>query len=165
MSFRKFAASICFLITLAFVPMFAGGSKKGTQYAVLIAVAKYAKTDQWKPLPYTIDEMAEFQAVLLDTGFAKENVEFLHDKQTDDKLRPTAANLVKKIKLMLDEIGPELKRLDMFAPRNPKGAAESFEPAEPGIAKRVQRGGSKKRWPAAAGAIRRTAAITWFFAA
>ncbi|MBI1831919.1 MAG: DUF1080 domain-containing protein [Planctomycetes bacterium] len=92
---------------LAATPMLGGGSKKGTQYASLVAVSKYGKTDQWRPLPYTIDEMKEFRDVLLDTGFAKENIEFLHDQQTDDKRRPTAANLVKKIKLMLDEIGPD----------------------------------------------------------
>jgi formylglycine-generating enzyme required for sulfatase activity len=31
---------------------------------------------------------------------------------------------------------------DIFAPRNPKGPEESFDPFEPGIPKRVQRGGS-----------------------
>src|SRR5207249_3706946 len=31
-------------------------AQRGTQYALLIAVSKYAKNDQWKPLPYTIDE-------------------------------------------------------------------------------------------------------------
>jgi formylglycine-generating enzyme required for sulfatase activity len=34
------------------------------------------------------------------------------------------------------------KYLDILARRNPKGPATSFDPAEPGIAKRVQRGGS-----------------------
>jgi formylglycine-generating enzyme required for sulfatase activity len=34
------------------------------------------------------------------------------------------------------------KYRDILAPRNPKGPAESFDPAEPGVAKRVQRGGS-----------------------
>ena len=34
------------------------------------------------------------------------------------------------------------KYLDVFAPRNPKGPASSFDPGEPGIPKRVQRGGS-----------------------
>jgi formylglycine-generating enzyme len=34
------------------------------------------------------------------------------------------------------------KYLDILAPRNPTGPATSFDPAEPGIPKRVQRGGS-----------------------
>ncbi len=85
----------------------AQSGSRSSQYAVLISVSKYAKTDQWRPLPYTIDEMREFRAVLLTTGFAKENIEFLHDEQADEKLRPTSANLLKKIKLMLNEIGPD----------------------------------------------------------
>jgi formylglycine-generating enzyme required for sulfatase activity len=93
------------LAALCAAPALPGGQKKGSQFAVLVAVSKYAKTDQWRPLPYTIDEMKDFQGVLLSTGFAKENIEFLHDQQTDDKLRPTSANLLKKLKLMLEEIG------------------------------------------------------------
>jgi formylglycine-generating enzyme required for sulfatase activity len=34
------------------------------------------------------------------------------------------------------------KYLDILAPRNPQGPADSFDPAEPGVPKRVQRGGS-----------------------
>jgi formylglycine-generating enzyme required for sulfatase activity len=34
------------------------------------------------------------------------------------------------------------KYVDIFAPKNPQGPADSFDPAEPGVAKRVQRGGS-----------------------
>jgi formylglycine-generating enzyme required for sulfatase activity len=34
------------------------------------------------------------------------------------------------------------KYRDIFAPRNPKGPSESFDPSEPGVPKRVQRGGS-----------------------
>jgi formylglycine-generating enzyme required for sulfatase activity len=34
------------------------------------------------------------------------------------------------------------KYVDILAPRNPKGPASSFDPNEPGVAKRVQRGGS-----------------------
>jgi formylglycine-generating enzyme required for sulfatase activity len=34
------------------------------------------------------------------------------------------------------------KYRDIFAPRNPRGPADSHDPSEPGIAKRVQRGGS-----------------------
>jgi formylglycine-generating enzyme required for sulfatase activity len=34
------------------------------------------------------------------------------------------------------------KYTDIFAARNPRGPAESFDPAEPGVPKRVQRGGS-----------------------
>jgi formylglycine-generating enzyme required for sulfatase activity len=34
------------------------------------------------------------------------------------------------------------KYVDIFAPRNPTGPATGFDPAEPGIPKRVQRGGS-----------------------
>ncbi len=105
MSRRKFFVVGLLMVMVAGAPMLRGGSGKGTQYAILVAVSKYAKTADWKPLPYTIDEMGDFRAVLLDTGFAKENVEFLHDGQTDDKLRPTAANIVRKVTNMLDEIG------------------------------------------------------------
>jgi formylglycine-generating enzyme len=34
------------------------------------------------------------------------------------------------------------KYIDIFSPRNPKGPATSYDPSEPGLAKRVQRGGS-----------------------
>src|ERR1035438_8571254 len=107
MSWRRFFVVGLLLTVVAAAPMLQGGSKKGTQYAILVAISKYGKTDQWRPLPYTIDEMREFRDVLLATGFAKENIEFLHDQQTADKLRPTGANLLKKIKLMLAEIGPD----------------------------------------------------------
>jgi len=107
MSRRLVLFGTLFTALLGLVPITPGGAKKGTQYAILVAVSKYAKADQWRPLPYTIDELGEFRAVLLETGFAKENIEFLHDQQTDDKLRPTAVNLIKMIKLMLGEIGPE----------------------------------------------------------
>ncbi|MBM3997722.1 MAG: caspase family protein, partial [Planctomycetes bacterium] len=103
------ALGICLWATApsSATPIAEGSGKKGTQYAILVAIAKYGKTDQWRPLPYTIEEMREFRDVLLETGFAKENVEFLHDQQTDDKLRPTAANFVEKIKIILEEIGPD----------------------------------------------------------
>ena len=105
MSCRKWCLLSLVFALLAAVPILHGGSKKGTQYAILVAVSKYGKTADWRPLPYTIDEMRDFREVLLATGFAKENVEFLHDGQTDDKLRPSAANIVRKITNMLDEIG------------------------------------------------------------
>jgi uncharacterized caspase-like protein len=92
---------------LAAVPALHGGSKKGTQYALLISVSKYARSDQWRPLKYTIDEMDEFRAVLIKTGFAADDIVFLHDRQTDDKLRPTGANIFKKLDLLLQEIGPD----------------------------------------------------------
>jgi cyclophilin family peptidyl-prolyl cis-trans isomerase len=107
MSWRRFLVVGLLLTVVAAAPMLQGGSKKGTQYAILVAISKYGKTDQWRPLPYTIDEMREFREVLLTSGFAKENIEFLHDQQADEKLRPTGANLLKKIKLMLNEIGPD----------------------------------------------------------
>src|SRR5260370_796884 len=95
------------LAVLTAVPALHAGSKKGTQYAVLISVSKYARSDQWRHLKYTIDEMDEFRAVLIKTGFAADNIVFLHDRQTDEKLRPTAANIFKKLDLLLEEIGPE----------------------------------------------------------
>ena len=106
MSPRQFIWLGLFLAVLAPLSIIAGVGQKGTQYALLVAISKYAKTDQWRPLPYTHAEMREFREALLETGFRKENIEFLHDGQTDEKLRPTGANLLRKIKLMLDEIGP-----------------------------------------------------------
>lgn len=85
----------------------AQGGTRGTQYALLISVSKYARTDQWRPLKYAIDEMEDFRAVLTKTGFSADNIVFLHDRQTEEKLRPSGGNIVKKLDLLLNEIGPD----------------------------------------------------------
>jgi hypothetical protein len=107
MSCRKCCFLGLVLALLAVAPMFGGGSKKGTQYAILVAISKYGKTDQWRTLKNTIDEMDEFRTVLTKTGFSADNIVFLHDRQTEEKLRPTGVNILKKLDLLLQEIGPD----------------------------------------------------------
>ena len=86
------------VLFVAFVPA-ADPSKKGTQYAFLVASAEYDK-NELKPLPYSQKETYEFRQVLLKTGFDEKNVKFLHDK-AERRYLPERKKIADELDLLL----------------------------------------------------------------
>ena len=103
MSHRASIAGV-FLLAFSLSWLFGQSATTGTQYAVLISVSKYSLQDQWRTLDTAIEETEEFRQALTKTGFEPENIVFLHDRQTTEKLRPTAVNILSKLHLILDEM-------------------------------------------------------------
>jgi hypothetical protein len=85
------------------------GAGKGQQFAFLVACSKYDVTEL-KPLPYSFDEMKDFRAALIRTGYSATNIKFMRDRQlNDDEYRflPEKSKILKELKVLLARVGPE----------------------------------------------------------
>jgi tetratricopeptide (TPR) repeat protein len=82
------------------------GDRKSHSYAFLVACSGYNKTEL-KPLPYTINDIQEFRAVLLESGFEAEDIKILHDKQSERRYFSEKAKILKELQLLLKGLHPD----------------------------------------------------------
>jgi formylglycine-generating enzyme required for sulfatase activity len=75
-------------------------AKKGKRYAFLVACKDY-QAGQFRKLPGTIPEMGEFRQALLDSGFAAEDVVFLHDEHPQRRFQSEKQKILDELDLLL----------------------------------------------------------------
>jgi uncharacterized caspase-like protein len=84
--------------------VWAAPARAGEQYALLVAVQDYPKTE-FNPLRFTRDDMTEFRRALLDSGFRDDHVVLMHDKQTRPEMLPEIKKIRKQLDLLLAVVG------------------------------------------------------------
>ncbi|MBY0228691.1 MAG: SUMF1/EgtB/PvdO family nonheme iron enzyme [Gemmataceae bacterium] len=76
---------------------------EGKKYAFLVACSGYS-AGEFRKLPGTVAEMKAFREVLLRTGFAAEDIVFLHDG-AEARYLPEQRKIVKEFGLLLKRLG------------------------------------------------------------
>ena len=103
----------CTLIPLPFAGRIADAAlpKKGTNYAFMIAGARYTHL---QPIEgeETINDILEFKKALLETGFDEANIVLMHDRQAEKggagaRFLPEYDKILKELDLFLDGMKPE----------------------------------------------------------
>ena len=84
---------------------------KGTQWAILIAGARYAHL-QKIPGEETINDIVEFKKALLATGFAEDHIVLMHDRQADVKNGGQGNEYLPEHDKIVDMLGKFLKGMD-----------------------------------------------------
>ncbi len=74
------------------------------QFAFLVACADY-KVTELRKLPFTVRETQEFRDILLRSGFAENDIKFLHDG-APFRFMPSKANIEHELDLLLGRVGP-----------------------------------------------------------
>jgi sulfatase modifying factor 1 len=87
------------------------GKKKGTNYAFMVAGARYTHL---QPIEgeETINDVLEFKKALLETGFDEANIVVMHDRQAEKdgqgaRFLPEHEKILKELDLFLDGMKPE----------------------------------------------------------
>src|SRR4051812_28250099 len=76
---------------------------KGRNYALLVACQEYDEKEL-KSLQFSLNDVLEFHKVLLESGFDKDDVVLLHDKQAQTKYRPLGKHIRKQLAVLLDAL-------------------------------------------------------------
>ena len=112
-------------------------SKKGTRYALLVAVAEY-DTTELRPLQFTRNDITAFNDALIESGFRKDHIVLLHDKQ-ERRYLPTGKNIRKELDLLLADLKPEDEVILAFSGHGVQFAGEKrsyFCPVDTELEKR-----------------------------
>ena len=91
-----------------------GPARRRPQYALLVACQEYDEKEL-KPLQFSRNDILEFHKVLLDSGFDKDDIVLMHDKQDETKYRPLAKNIRKQLEVLLGGLQPKDTLVVAFA--------------------------------------------------
>ena len=106
------AVALAFVPTPFVVPIAAAQpAKKGTNYAFMVAGARYTHLQAIEG-EETINDILEFKKVLTETGFDEANIVLMHDKQAEKgaagaRFLPEHDKILKELDLFLDGMKPE----------------------------------------------------------
>jgi formylglycine-generating enzyme required for sulfatase activity len=87
---------------------------RGKNYAFLVACQDY-KAKDFKPLKFSRNDILRFSEALSASGFAKEDIVVLHEKQQDPDLLPEARKIRQQLKLLLAGLRSEDTLIVAFA--------------------------------------------------
>src|SRR4051812_8788317 len=78
----------------------------GRSYALLVACQEYDEKEL-KSLSFSRNDILAFHQVLLESGFHKDDVILIHDKQEATKFRPLAKNIRTQVEVLLAGLRPQ----------------------------------------------------------